>query len=707
MANSGWWPCLFADTECRHEHCKPNPEPISGEAPHHKMDLVSGPHDEGISLPDPQELLEEAGGASTREQPPVEMYLCETERLFLKPNQLYRFVVHPTCERCDEISKLTDAARPVSGTAPQYTNRHGERCSEACGQGRHSECTETLATCNCTYRGLHKTTHRYATINPKSSGTEESAGRLTDIRDRYERSMSETAFTDAICAAYDLGKANAAAPILTPRPTVVHHPNCVTQASYSVGRPCDCGAGNLTQSPRCPKCKGTRIALAMLSFGRFRCPDCPEEFYVQTPADFAQFFSAGGGKMTYELHKLAFEVAEKAIYTYLSGVPSGGGSGPRLHKDKIRKAAKEIRPLLAAAASPQTPAPQEDALKCEDDCSRCSGEYCDKHITDPCDCDVLERHSSDWDKPDKSVPVAPGTSWLELIAQQIVKLSFEWEGSEIESRIDHEIANERFEEILAILSRSLEGRGGELDAYIKTLPAEWHEDSSLETWFPLTAEELKRKTGELDALRRERHEKVAEVQRGEAAAHEDMEGLHYRYNTGGVNTDDFSAGIEYRLCKFNVGQRVHWQGQEGDCQGIILEITHPENSGYVLKLDIGDGAEMYHLESDVELVEGREGDPGRLKEQIRRADLEIEAVNKELTAALARTEKLEAALRDIVLKARRRGWLVAQDSECAELVKKAEAALSAPVAQDVSQEVVDHNKYGPMRPKDVAQESTE
>jgi hypothetical protein len=28
----------------------------------------------------------------------------------------------------------------------------------------------------------------------------------------------------------------------------------------------------------------------------------------------------------------------------------------------------------------------------------------------------------------------------------------------------------------------------------KSLPADWHEDSSLETWFPLTAEELKNKT---------------------------------------------------------------------------------------------------------------------------------------------------------------------------------------------------------------------
>src|SRR5690606_22618691 len=31
-----------------------------------------------------------------------------------------------------------------------------------------------------------------------------------------------------------------------------------------------------------------------------------------------------------------------------------------------------------------------------------------------------------------------------------------------------------------------------VEQYLKTLPANWHEDSSLETWFPITAEELKR-----------------------------------------------------------------------------------------------------------------------------------------------------------------------------------------------------------------------
>lgn len=44
-----------------------------------------------------------------------------------------------------------------------------------------------------------------------------------------------------------------------------------------------------------------------------------------------------------------------------------------------------------------------------------------------------------------------------------------------------------------------------------TLPAKWHEDSSLETWFPLTAEELKRTKAECATIRKERDEARAAV----------------------------------------------------------------------------------------------------------------------------------------------------------------------------------------------------
>jgi hypothetical protein len=52
---------------------------------------------------------------------------------------------------------------------------------------------------------------------------------------------------------------------------------------------------------------------------------------------------------------------------------------------------------------------------------------------------------------------------------------------------------------LEILRRKV----AELEAELATLPAVWREDSSLETWFPLTAEELKRLRAELARLRKD------------------------------------------------------------------------------------------------------------------------------------------------------------------------------------------------------------
>lgn len=44
------------------------------------------------------------------------------------------------------------------------------RLSKACGQGRHEDCAETLEMCACTYRGLHKAQHRYASAAAASEG---------------------------------------------------------------------------------------------------------------------------------------------------------------------------------------------------------------------------------------------------------------------------------------------------------------------------------------------------------------------------------------------------------------------------------------------------------------------------------------------------------------------------------------------------------
>jgi len=36
----------------------------------------------------------------------VELALCETEMVILKPDQLYRFVVVPGCERCAKLQEM-------------------------------------------------------------------------------------------------------------------------------------------------------------------------------------------------------------------------------------------------------------------------------------------------------------------------------------------------------------------------------------------------------------------------------------------------------------------------------------------------------------------------------------------------------------------------------------------------------------------------
>ena len=34
----------------------------------------------------------------------------------------------------------------------------------------------------------------------------------------------------------------------------------------------------------------------------------------------------------------------------------------------------------------------EEGDECKEDCRKCTGEYCETHTTDPCDCDVVDRH---------------------------------------------------------------------------------------------------------------------------------------------------------------------------------------------------------------------------------------------------------------------------------------------------------------------------
>lgn len=36
----------------------------------------------------------------------VDLALCEQEHLILRPDILYRFIVHPNCERCNELATI-------------------------------------------------------------------------------------------------------------------------------------------------------------------------------------------------------------------------------------------------------------------------------------------------------------------------------------------------------------------------------------------------------------------------------------------------------------------------------------------------------------------------------------------------------------------------------------------------------------------------
>lgn len=38
----------------------------------------------------------------------VNMALCSTQHVFLKPNQLYRFYQHPTCQQCAKLAAYSE-----------------------------------------------------------------------------------------------------------------------------------------------------------------------------------------------------------------------------------------------------------------------------------------------------------------------------------------------------------------------------------------------------------------------------------------------------------------------------------------------------------------------------------------------------------------------------------------------------------------------
>lgn len=59
-----------------------------------------------------------ASDVATTAAPVTVMGLCETERLFLHPNQTYRFVVMPGCPRCAELARHADGPKAPEAREP-------------------------------------------------------------------------------------------------------------------------------------------------------------------------------------------------------------------------------------------------------------------------------------------------------------------------------------------------------------------------------------------------------------------------------------------------------------------------------------------------------------------------------------------------------------------------------------------------------------
>jgi hypothetical protein len=55
----------------------------------------------------------------------------------------------------DIPGEVRSEASPADPFSKGYKHRHGEPVSDACGDGRHSECTQDLTKCHCTYRTGH------------------------------------------------------------------------------------------------------------------------------------------------------------------------------------------------------------------------------------------------------------------------------------------------------------------------------------------------------------------------------------------------------------------------------------------------------------------------------------------------------------------------------------------------------------------------
>jgi hypothetical protein len=92
--------------------------------------------------------------------PEVETFRKELMKLFSN-----RCSMEAIAEAAYQLAGCDEAGYAAPATpdpfSKGYKHRHGEPVSDACGDGKHAECTQDLTKCHCTYRSGHTTMHAY------------------------------------------------------------------------------------------------------------------------------------------------------------------------------------------------------------------------------------------------------------------------------------------------------------------------------------------------------------------------------------------------------------------------------------------------------------------------------------------------------------------------------------------------------------------
>lgn len=88
------------------------------------------------------------------------------------PSQQDREVAECTCEDSDyghycpvHVEDSRERGQEADPFFKGYKHHEGGAVSDACGDGRHSECWQSWPKCNCSSRGGHNVLHKY--LNPK------------------------------------------------------------------------------------------------------------------------------------------------------------------------------------------------------------------------------------------------------------------------------------------------------------------------------------------------------------------------------------------------------------------------------------------------------------------------------------------------------------------------------------------------------------